>query len=180
VEDCLTLSAASLVRRKALVAGARTSGTWCWTVRGRGGGARHDRLRGRPARPGRRLAPAALPRGGEPVDHRVRLAATRPAYGGLRWWFVCPLARRDGGPPRRVAKLHLPPGGRYFGGRAAHGLTYASCQESGRFRGLFRHIAAELGTDEAGVRRALGRRRPSGDGGGAREIRDGRTGRDSC
>ena len=94
----------------------------------------------------------------EPVDHRVRLAATRPTYGGLRWWFVCPLARRDGVPPRRVAKLHLPPGGRYFGSRAAHGLTYASCQESGRFRGLFRHLAAALGTHEAGVRRALGRR----------------------
>jgi hypothetical protein len=34
VEDCLTLSVASLVRRKALVPGARTSGTWCWTYEG--------------------------------------------------------------------------------------------------------------------------------------------------
>ena len=159
VEDCLSLSVASLLRAKALVPGARTSGTWCWTYEGEPAahatvGYEAD-LRD-PADAWLRLRYRA---GGEPVDHRVRLAATRPTYGGLRWWFVCPLARRDGGPPRRVAKLHLPPGGRYFGSRAAHGLTYASCQESGRFRGLFRHLAAELGTDEAGVRRALGRRR---------------------
>jgi hypothetical protein len=82
---------------------------------------------------------------------------TRPTYGGVRWWFVCPLVRRDGGPPRRVAKLYLPRGGRYFGSRVAYGLTYASCQESGKFQGLFRHLAAEMGSDEAVVRRALNR-----------------------
>ena len=30
---------------------------------------------------------------------------------------------------RRVAKLYLPPGGRYFGCRLCHGLTYKSAQE---------------------------------------------------
>lgn len=158
VEDCLVLSVAALVRAKALMAEAWTSGSWCWTREGEAAphatiGYEAD-LRD-PADAWLRLHYRA---NGEPVDYRVRLATTRPTYGGLRWWFVCPLLRRDGGPPRRVAKLHLPPGGRYFGSRAAHGLTYASCQESGQFRGLFRRLAAELGTDEAGVRRALGRR----------------------
>ena len=92
---------------------------------------------------------------GTPVDYRVQLVTTRPTYGGQRWWFVCPLLRRDGGPPRRVAKLYLPPGERYFGSRAGYGLTYTSCQESGQFRGLFRHLAAEMGTDEKAVRAAL-------------------------
>jgi hypothetical protein len=40
--------------------------------------------------------------------------------------------RRDGGPPRRVAKLYLPSGSKYFGSREAYALTYASCQESGK------------------------------------------------
>ena len=59
---------------------------------------------------------------------------------------------------RRVAKLYLPPGSRYFGSREGHRLTYTSCQESGKFRGLFRLLAAEMGTDEAMVRVALGGR----------------------
>ena len=51
------------------------------------------------------------------IDYRVRLTTTRPRFGGLRWWFVCPLV--VGGQPcnRRVGKLFLPPAGRYFGCR---------------------------------------------------------------
>src|SRR3954454_8584593 len=158
VEDCLVLSATALVRKRALVAGAWTSGSWCWTYGGEAAphatvGYEAD-LRD-PADAWLRLHYRA---GGEPVDYRVRLVTTRPTYGGLRGWFVCPLVRRAGGPPRRPAKLYLPPGGRYFGSRAGYGLTYASCQESGQFRGLHRHLAAELGTDEVTVRRALGGR----------------------
>src|SRR5262249_23155332 len=28
---------------------------------------------------------------GQHVDYQVHLAVTRPRFGGLRWWFVCPL-----------------------------------------------------------------------------------------
>ena len=64
---------------------------------------------------------------GEAVDYKVQLVTTKPNYGGHRWWFICPIVRRDGGPPRRVAKLHLPSGSKYFGSREAYGLTYTSC-----------------------------------------------------
>jgi hypothetical protein len=66
---------------------------------------------------------------GVSVDYRVRLATTRPRFGGLRWWFLCPLS--CGGRPcgRRVGKLYLPPGGGYFGCRHCHDLTYESAQE---------------------------------------------------
>ena len=94
---------------------------------------------------------------GNPMDYRVRLVTTQPTYGGRRWWFLCPLACMDGGPPRRVAKLYLPPGGRYFGSREAYGLTYTSCQESGMYDGLFRRLGAKMGMDVASVRRALKR-----------------------
>jgi hypothetical protein len=92
-----------------------------------------------------------------PWDYRVRLATTQPTYGGRRWWFLCPLGRKDGGATQRAAKLYLPSGGRYFGSRQAYGLTYTSCQESGKFNGLFRLLAANMGTDEALIRRALKR-----------------------
>jgi hypothetical protein len=65
--------------------------------------------------------------------------------------------KRTGGPPRRVAKLYLPPGATYFGSRGGYGLTYTSCQESRKLGGLFRRLAAEMGMDEATIRAALNR-----------------------
>ncbi len=63
-------------------------------------------------------------------DYHVALTATRPRFGGLRWWFVCPLVVKGVACGRRVGKLYLPPSGRYFGCRTCHDLTYTSCQES--------------------------------------------------
>jgi hypothetical protein len=157
VEASLILTASKLVRRKSLVPGARTFGSWGWTCEG------EDKPHATIGYEANLVdLEAAWLRlhyqwRGEPVDYRVRLVTTKPTYGGLRWWFICPLERRDDGPPRRVAKLYLPPGSRYFGSRKGHGLTYTACQESGKFRGLFRLLAAEMETDEAMVRAALNR-----------------------
>ncbi len=155
VEDSLVLSVSALVRKRALVAGARTAGSWCWTYEGNNEPhatiSYEADLRNRDAA-WLRLDYRA---NGEPVDYRIRLDATKPNYGGLRWWFICPLARQDGGPPRRLAKLYLPPGGRYFGSREGYGLTYTSCQESGKFRGLYRRLAADMGADEESIRALL-------------------------
>ena len=152
-EECLVVSIAQLFRQRALVPGARTSGSWAWTRTNEDEpfasiGFETDAVA--PAHAWIRLRYIS---NGNAVDYRVRLTITRPNFGGVRWWFVCPLVRADGGPPRRVAKLYLPPGQIYFGSRDAHGLTYASCQES--HDRLFRRIAAKLGTNEATVRRAL-------------------------
>jgi hypothetical protein len=94
---------------------------------------------------------------GNPMDYRIRLVTTQPTYGGRRWWFLCPLARKERGPPRRAAKLYLPAGGRYFGSREAYGLTYTSCQESGKFNGLYQRLAADMGTEPSSIRLALKR-----------------------
>ena len=48
----------------------------------------------------------------------VQLTMTRPTYGGVRWWFVCPSSGR------RAFRLFLPRGGRYFLSRPAYGLGY--------------------------------------------------------
>ena len=53
------------------------------------------------------------------VDQWVALAATRPSFGDERWWFV------DDG--RRVARLHLAPGGGQFRSGSAQAGTADRC-----------------------------------------------------
>ena len=59
--------------------------------------------------------------GAEEERYRVYLARTRPPFGGVRWWFICPRTFR------RVSKLFLPRGGHRFWSRQAYRLGYA-CQ----------------------------------------------------
>ena len=90
---------------------------------------------------------------GEALNYRVGLVTTQPRFGGLRWWFVCPLAVNGRPCNRRVGKLYLR--GKYFGCRHCHGLTYTSCQESHQFDSLNRLMARNLGWSEADVRRTM-------------------------
>ena len=128
-----------LVKKKALVAGSWTRGSWQWAYEGSEPRAKigYDANLIDPDAAWLRLTYTAS---GNPLDYRVGLVATQPTYGGRRWGFLCPLVRKDGGPPRRV----VPPSGKYFGSRQAYGLTYPSCQESGKYDGLFRRLAAAL------------------------------------
>jgi hypothetical protein len=91
------------------------------------------------------------------LDYRIRLVTTRPRFGGLRWWFICPLLVSGRPCGRRVGKLHLPPHARYFGCRHCYDLTYTSCQESRKNDGLLRRIALDMGQDFATVKRAMNR-----------------------
>jgi hypothetical protein len=104
-----------------------------------------------------------LPATQERVDYAVGLTTTRQRFGGLLWWFLCPLASQGGACGRRVGKLYLPPRGRYFGCRQCHGLTYTSCQESHKFDGLRRRT----GVDFARWSKAASRRARRGGCGGA-------------
>jgi len=58
----------------------------------------------------------------EDISLTIPLDWTPPYFGGLRWWFTCPLAGKRC--IHRVAKLYLPPGARYFGCRDCHHLVY--------------------------------------------------------
>jgi hypothetical protein len=53
---------------------------------------------------------------GMEVSHSISLVSIRPAFGGRRWYFCCPVEHI------RVTKLFLPPGARRFASRQAHGL----------------------------------------------------------
>jgi hypothetical protein len=79
------------------------------------------------------------------IDDKIDLAASRPPFGGLRWWFVCPRLNR------KVRKLHLPLGGRHFWSRRAYRLAYASQRESTFDRALrrARKLYLRLGGDPA-------------------------------
>lgn len=60
----------------------------------------------------------------EDVSLPILLQTTYPNYGGVRWWFTCPLIVEGKPCNRRVGKLYLPPGERYFGCRHCHNLAY--------------------------------------------------------
>jgi hypothetical protein len=79
------------------------------------------------------------------IDDKIYLATTRPHFGGLRWWFICPRSNR------RVRKLYLPLGGRHFWSRRTYRLAYASQREAVHDRALRRahKLCARLGGDPA-------------------------------
>ena len=94
----------------------------------------------------------------ETIDYRVRLATTKPRFGGVRWWFLCPLLVYGMPCGRRVGKLYMPPGGRYFGCRHCHKLNYASSQDSHMERRHIRKLARDMGVDVGSTRHDLWRR----------------------
>jgi len=90
-------------------------------------------------------------------DYRLDLETTPCNFGGVRWWFVCPLVK-DGRPcRRRCGKLHKPFGALYFGCRACYDLTYTSCQESHKFDAMFAALAEGSSYTAADMKRALTR-----------------------
>jgi hypothetical protein len=125
VEDSLVLSMKDL--RKRLCSGTAGAFTWTWEQSGRQNSIGYLVLGSDET-----LTVTLHYRlgGAEDVRIPVRLEMTPTQFGGRRFWFVCPLI--VGGVPcsRRAAKLYLPPGGRYFGCRTCHDLTYRSCQEA--------------------------------------------------
>jgi hypothetical protein len=59
----------------------------------------------------------------------ARLEATRPNFGGVRWWFSCPQCGK------RCKKLYLPAGQWEIACRLCHRLTYTSTQTAGTLSG---------------------------------------------
>jgi hypothetical protein len=128
VEGCRQLDANRWARERLFKAGAHRFGEWSWYY----GDEKEPRssisyeVNTVDAVPWVRLF-YTLTASQEKLDYRVRLATTQPHFGGLRWWFCCPLSVHGVACGRRVGKLYLH--GRYFGCRHCHGLTYRSVQE---------------------------------------------------
>jgi len=62
------------------------------------------------------------------VDYQIGLKTTPCHFGGIRYWFICPLSVKDAPCRQRVGKLFLPPGCKYFGCKRCYNLTY-QCQK---------------------------------------------------
>ena len=156
VEDGLTLSAATLMRIGLLRANLHGSGgsvVWRNTATGERSASigcdpnvwdEHGRLRLHYTR-----------NDTDKVDYRVAVTSTALPWGGRRWWFTCPLVRNNVPCGRRCGKLHLPPGGRYFGCRRCYGLTYTSCQESHKHDRWAAMLGKDLGLSARQVLRLL-------------------------
>jgi hypothetical protein len=161
VEDCLSLDANRWMREGILKAGVHSYGSWRWVYHsGRECSIGYEVLTLDMSRPLVRLFYTTT-RGDagqkEASDYHVQLVTTRPRFGGLRWWFVCPLIVRGVPCGRRVGKLYLPPSSVYFGCRHCYRLTYTSCRESRKSDALARLLARDMGQDFHTAKRLLNR-----------------------
>lgn len=68
------------------------------------------------------------------MDYSVNLATTPCRYGGVRYWFICPLTKNGSYCGRRVGVLYLC--GKYYGCRYCGNIAYQSQFESGRYKGF--------------------------------------------
>ena len=85
----------------------------------------------------------------ESITCQIPLTESKPHFGGVRYWFYCPLSGCQSG---KVAKLYLPPNGNYFGCRKCYGLQYRSSRRSGSLFGKLHSLFDRLdaGDDSAG------------------------------
>ena len=63
-------------------------------------------------------------------DYKVQLTPTPCNFGGVRYWFICPLSRNGVYCGRRVARLYCAPGAKYYGCRHCYDLSYESRNET--------------------------------------------------
>jgi hypothetical protein len=61
-------------------------------------------------------------------NYVIPVVSTLCNFGGVRWWFVCPLFVNDCVCNRRCRIVYMPPGAEYFGCRKCYELTYESRQ----------------------------------------------------
>lgn len=67
------------------------------------------------------------------MDCRVNLTTTPCNYGGVRYWFICPLTKNGIYCGRRVGVIYSI--GKWFGCRKCGNIAYASQMKGGKFRG---------------------------------------------
>jgi hypothetical protein len=60
------------------------------------------------------------------LAYAVQLEAQPTRFGGVRWWFLCPLHINGKPCHAREGKLYLPPGQRYFGCCHCYDVAYTS------------------------------------------------------
>lgn len=134
-DECCSISMIELKRDKLLIPGRVRSGSWVWRNRYTGEERSSIGYELSLARDAAYLRLHYTHTSGwtnekTNMDYRVPMETTPCHFGGKRWWFICPLSVNGRYCGRRVGKLFLAPGSRYFGCRHCQNLTYRSSQES--------------------------------------------------
>ena len=124
VESGLTLDINRLLRQRNFLPGRHVAGVLSWSYAHSGEKTASIGYEASLMSPENAWARLHYSANGAPKDYRVRLEATPCHYGGLRWWWICPLSGR------RVARLHLPPGATVFAARKAYRLAYRIQREA--------------------------------------------------
>ena len=98
-------------------------------------------------------------------DYKVSLTTTPCHFGGVRWWFICPLSGNGVYCGRRVAKLYKAPGAYYFGCRHCYDLSYQSRNDNRRGTwgqiGYYLNRAEQLEEQRLNLKRRFYRGRPT-------------------
>jgi hypothetical protein len=148
VENGLILDLSRLIRMKDVIPGKAVSGSLNWTNVYNGERVASIGYEVNLMRPDQAWMRLHYRRNGKPEDYTVRLTTTRPNFGGLRWWFVCPITGI------RTAKLYFADGGNWFASRQAYRLGYRSqCESSAdrqasRAHSLRRKLGGQAGFDQ--------------------------------
>ncbi|WP_417798906.1 hypothetical protein [Terasakiella pusilla] len=123
VEDGLTLDLNKLIRDRSIKSGIRWQGTLIWTSTRTGEKVASIGYEANLIKPENAYIRLHYNHNNKPQDYKVRLTTTQPHYGGLRWWFICPVS------DQRVGKLYSPPGQPLFASHKAFNLVYQSQRE---------------------------------------------------
>lgn len=83
----------------------------------------------------------------ETIDYCVRIVSTKCNFGGVRYWFLCPLNGNGLYCYKRISTLYLPPVGKYFGCRHCHDLTYEAQKEHNKRLDFFKYFEYECKID---------------------------------
>jgi hypothetical protein len=130
VDDCRSIDVARWVRERIIEPGVTRAGGWQWTRDGEVMSSIGYSATAWEDGAGFVVLDYSIGSGDDRkhLRYTVDLRTTRPYYGGMRWWFTCPLAVVGRPCTRRAGKLYLRGG--YFGCRQCQDLTYRSCQEA--------------------------------------------------
>jgi len=125
VESGLTLDLGRLIKQRNVWLGAHVSGSLVWKKTRSGEKVGEIGFEAHLVDDGPQWIRLHYAVNSKPMDYKVNLISTRCNFGGVRWWWLCPITGR------RVAKLYLPPGATVFAARKAYRLPYRSQRESG-------------------------------------------------
>ena len=139
VEDCKVIDIYNVIRPGFAKPGSGSFGTICWSINEQPTGSIGYSYQLDTLSPHLRLMYTWNKT--VTVDYQLPLTHTKPYFGGIRWWFVCP----GSGCGQRVKKLYAAPSSRFFLCRTCQNLTYTSCRQSHLYDRFFSDLAAKFG-----------------------------------